>query len=83
MLSVLNSLSTKQKKYTEIVTCCHGPFFVVVVVSPPPIIHFHVKWKVTFRSSYTGMTNDLDDPILKLPVSLTISIEKKSVDKSS
>ena len=52
MLSVLNFLSTKQKKYTEIVTCCHGP-------------------------------NDLDDPILKLPVSLTISIEKKSVDKSS
>ena len=76
MLSVLNSLSTKQKKYTEIVTCCHGPFFVVVVV-PPPIIHFHVKWKVTFHSSYTGMTIDLDDPILKLPVSLTISIEKK------
>ena len=47
------------------------------------LLHFHVKWKVTFHSSYTGMTNDLDDPILKLPVSLTINIEKKSVDKSS
>ena len=69
MLSVLNSLSTKEKKYTEIVTCCHGPFVVVVVVVPP---HTHTQ-EYTFNisisrenvhSSYTGMTNDLDDPIL-------------------
>ena len=74
MLSVLNSLLTKEKKYTEIVIVAMDHFFVVVVVSPLPILSAtlscYVEGNISIsrekvHSSYTGMTNDLDDPILK------------------